>query len=168
MSQDSASYALREFLQHEEANRRAFVASFRRVLQESGFISDTGAVSYAYLQRYLGLDKATLWHALSDGTDFKRPEAMTLMRWCHSLYLYRRAYGIGTSVQDQQMFTDIMAIAGYTMPKEINAARRRVTDQHSVPPQTERPGTMSDPEYRKTVQKTIQEAQRQFKHPHER
>ncbi len=160
-SEDSTNFDLSEFLQHEEINRKVFSRALMRVLEESGFVFPAHGIQYNYLQHYLGIDKAALWRVL---TDSKKPEALTLMRWCHSLYLYRRAYSIGTPLADQQMFADIMALAGYTMPQQINAARQRLLAlMQQEPPQTDPLGDMSDPHYRETVQKTIQEAQRQFK-----
>jgi len=156
VAQDSLEHDFREAQTRIEETHRAFVTLLYRTFYESGCTTNEALAE-------LGVDKVMFWRAVRvDRATGRKPEPITLMRWCHALYVYR-----GKRPADRETFSTIMRLAGYAPPNDINAARTRTTAQHAIlqrSPVTDTLGDLTNKSYRKEIERATQNV-RQFKKP---
>lgn len=140
--------------EQEEYRRVTFVRMLKKAFKESGLTQVRA--------QELGIEQGAFWRATQERKEkYQNPQRSTLLRWCNILYK------AGRRKEDRQRYIDIIELAGYAPPHQVNETLKRTTTatlsivQQS--PTTEPLGNLVPMSY--TQAETPKKTGRQFKSP---
>ena len=100
--------------EHEEYRRVTFVRMLKKAFTDTGLTQAQAQV--------LGIEQGAFWRATQEQREkYQNPQRSTLLRWCNILYK------AGRRKEDRQRYIDIIELAGYGPPQQVNEALKRTT-----------------------------------------
>ena len=100
--------------EHEEYRRVTFVLMLKKAFTDTGLTQAQAQV--------LGIEQGAFWRATQEQREkYQNPQRSTLLRWCNILYK------AGRRKEDRQRYIDIIELAGYAPPHQVNEALKRTT-----------------------------------------
>ena len=119
-TQDSKAMQFRQWREEYEARCLEFARLLREAFEESG-------LKWREAQKR-GIDMASLSKSTRfESRDFRMPQVSTLMQWCDVLYAAR-----GYRLEDWNRCMQLLQLAGYAPPREVNETLRETTKHRAV------------------------------------